>query len=289
MIEMFLLTLVFVSPILIAAVGGMLCERVGVVNIALEGLMSIGAVTAAITHVLLETRTGFSIPLALSFAALGGGLLSLIHGFASVSLKANQLVSGTGINLFCGGVSVFICQLLFRMDRSMSYNAGMTPGFLGIYPSVWIALVVFAASWFFLYKRPKNLVLKTTATAAIAATANINRIRYIAILTSGLLAGLAGACIVLTQDIQFTANTINGEGFIALAAVLIGRKLPLGILGISFLSGLFLYFADNVLNITNINLLPPDLLNILPFLIALFALVAFSRRNRHIYYRSEKG
>ena len=124
-------TLMIVSPILIAAIGGMICERAGVVNIALEGLMSFGAMTAAITHVYLEHKTGFSIPLALFFAALSGGLFSLIHAFASVTLNADQVISGTGINLLANGLNVFICQLLFHMDRSLSYMHGIHLGFSG--------------------------------------------------------------------------------------------------------------------------------------------------------------
>jgi simple sugar transport system permease protein len=215
-------TFMIVSPILIAAVGGMICERSGVVNIALEGLMAIGAMTAAVTHVLLETRIGFSIPLALVFAAAAGCAFSLIHAFASITLRADQVISGTGINLLSNGITVFVCQLLFRMDRSQNYRMGMKSGFFGIYPTVWIALAILLLSWFMLYKRPWGLRLRAAGehpAALASAGVNVIRIRYIAVLISGLLAGLAGGCIVLTQDIQFTVSTINGKGFIALAAV----------------------------------------------------------------------
>ena len=201
MADFFLLAL----PILTAAFGGMICERAGVMNIALEGLMIIGAATAAAAHVLLETRTGFSIPLALIFSVLAGGLFSLIHAFASIAMKADQFISGMGINFLCGGLSVFICQILFRMDRSMSYTAGFKPLFFGIHPGVLITAAALAFCWFMLYKCPC-------------------RNRYIAVLISGFLSGLAGACIVLSFGAQFTVNTINGKGFIALAVVYIGRR-----------------------------------------------------------------
>ncbi|MDR0998545.1 MAG: ABC transporter permease, partial [Treponema sp.] len=106
--------LMIVSPILIAATGGMICERSGVVNIALEGLMAVGAMTAAATHSLLESGLGFSIPLACFLAALMGCLFSLIHAFASITLQADQVVSGTGINLLSNGITVFFCQILFN-------------------------------------------------------------------------------------------------------------------------------------------------------------------------------
>ncbi|MDR2519164.1 MAG: ABC transporter permease, partial [Spirochaetaceae bacterium] len=97
-------TLMIVSPILIAAVGGMICERAGVVNIAREGLMASGAMTAATAHVLLEDSIGFSIPLALFMGACMGCLFSLIHAFAAISLRADQVISGTGVNLLANGI-----------------------------------------------------------------------------------------------------------------------------------------------------------------------------------------
>jgi len=272
-------TLMIVSPILIAAIGGMICERAGVVNIALEGLMSFGAMTAAITHVFLEQKTGLSIPLALIFASLAGGIFSLIHAFASVTLNADQVISGTGINLLSNGINVFVCQLLFRMDRSLSYMNGMQLGFFNIYPTIWIALVILAASWFMLYKRPSGLRLRAAGEhpqALAAAGVNVIKIRYIAIIISGLLAGLAGACIVLTQDIQFTVNVVNGRGFIALAAVSFGRWLPLGVLGASLLFGFSSSLAVHIFNIKSLNFIPSEIFNMLPYLITLLTLVVFS-------------
>jgi simple sugar transport system permease protein len=280
--KMFPSTFMIVSPILIAATGGMICEKSGVVNIALEGLMSIGAMTAAIVHVLLETKIGFSVPLALILSAIAGGLLSLIHAFASVTLRADQVISGTGINLLSSGLTVFICQLVFRMDRSMNYRMGMRPGLFGIYPTLWIALAILAISWFMLYKRPWGLRLRAAGEhpqALAASGGNVVRIRYVAIIISGLLAGLAGGCIVLTQDIQFTVNTINGKGFIALAAVSFGRWLPLGILGSSFLFGLSASLAVNIINIKGLHFLPSEAFSMMPYFITLLTLVIFSGKD----------
>jgi len=275
-------TLMIVSPILIAATGGMICERSGVVNIALEGLMAMGAMTAAITHVLLETKIGFSIPLALFLSAAAGCLFSLIHAFASITLRADQIVSGTGINLLSNGITVFVCQLFFSMDRSQNYRMGMKSGLFGIYPTIWIALIILAITWFIIYKRPWGLRLRAAGEhpqSLAAAGVNVIKIRYIAVLLSGALAGLAGGCIVLTQDIQFTVTTINGKGFIALAAVSFGRWLPLGILGSSFLFGASSALAVNIINMQGLAKLPPEFFNILPYLITLVTLVIFSGKD----------
>jgi simple sugar transport system permease protein len=275
-------TFMIVSPILIAAIGGMICERAGVVNIALEGLMALGAMTAAVCHVLMESQIGFSVPLSLLLAAIVGGLFSLIHAFASITLRADQIISGTGINLLANGVTIFVCQLLFRMDRSQNYRMGMRSGLFGIYPTVWIALAILALSWFVLYKRPWGLRLRAAGEhpqALASAGVNVKKIRYIAVLVSGLLAGLAGGCIVLTQDIQFTVSTINGKGFIALAAVSFGRWVPLGVLGASFLFGVSSALAVNIINISGLQFLPSEFFNALPYLITLITLVLFSGKD----------
>ncbi|MDR2808479.1 MAG: ABC transporter permease [Spirochaetaceae bacterium] len=275
-------TLMIVAPILIAATGGMICERSGVVNIALEGLMAIGAMVAATTHVLLESTIGFSIPLALVLAALAGCVFSFIHAFASITLKADQVVSGTGINLLANGVTVFFTQLLFSMDRTMNYKLGMLSGLFGIYPTVWIALIILGLTWFIMYRRPAGLRLRAAGEhpqALASAGVNVIRIRYIAVLISGALAGLAGACVVLTQDIQFTVTTINGKGFIALAAVSFGRWLPLGILGSSLLFGASSALAVNIINIKSLQFLPPEFFNSMPYLITLVTLALFSGKD----------
>lgn len=275
-------TFMIVAPILIAAIGGMICERSGVVNIALEGLMAMGAMSAAVCHVLLESTIGFSIPMALLIGACVGGLFSLIHAFASITLQADQVISGTGINLLSNGITVFVCQLLFRMDRSMNYRMGMRSGLFGIYPTVWIALAILLLSWFMLYRRPWGLRLRAAGEhpqALASAGVNVIRIRYIAVVISGLLAGLAGGCIVLTQDIQYTVSTINGKGFIALAAVSFGRWVPLGILGSSVLFGLSSALAVNIINISGLQFLPSEFFSALPYLITLITLVLFSGKD----------
>ncbi|MDR3131232.1 MAG: ABC transporter permease [Treponema sp.] len=275
-------TAMIAAPILIAAAGGMICERSGVVNIALEGLMAFGAMGAATAHVFLESSAGFSIALALLLAALTGCIFSLIHAFAAISLRADQVISGTGINLLANGVTVFFCQLLFKMDRTRNYHMGMSSGPGGVYPTVWISLAVLLAVWFVLYKRPWGFRLRACGEhpqAAASAGVKVQRIRYIAVLVSGVLAGLAGGCIVLTQDIQYTVNTINGKGFIALAAVSFGRWLPIGILGASILFGASSALAVNIVNIPGLKFLPPEFFNAMPYMITLITLVAFSGKD----------
>lgn len=274
--------LMIVSPILIAAVGGMISEKSGVVNIALEGLMGIGAFAAAAAHVLLESKTGLSIPIALLIATVAGMAFALIHAFASVTLRADQVVSGTGINLLSLGITVFLCQIIFHQERTEPFRLGMLPGWGGIYPTAWIALGVLILAWYFLYKRPVGLRLRACGEhpqAAASAGINVVKIRYMAVLISGALAGLAGASLVLTQTIQYTVYTINGAGFIALAAVSFGRWLPKGILGSSMLFGTSVALAIYMVNIPSLRVLPSEFFSVMPYIITLVTLVLFSGKD----------
>jgi simple sugar transport system permease protein len=274
--------LMIVAPILIAATGGLVCERSGVVNIALEGLMGIGAFAAATTHVLLESSLPYSIPLALLAATAAGAAFSLIHAFASITLRADQVVSGTGINLLSTGGTVFLCQIIFRQERTEPFRLGMMPGPFGVYPTAWIALAILAATWYVLYRRPLGLRLRACGEhpqAAASAGIDVVRLRYLAVVFSGAAAGLAGACLVLTQTIQYTVYTINGAGFIALAAVSFGRWLPAGILGSSALFGSSVALAIYMVNIQALRSLPSEFFSVMPYIITLVTLVLFSGKD----------
>src|SRR5574344_289031 len=275
--------LMIVSPILITAAGGMVCERSGVVNIALEGLMQIGAFSAAAAHVLMEQSVPGSPWIALLIGACFGSLISLIHAYAAISLNADQTVSGTGINLLANGVTIFFSQILFSADRTRPYRVGMMPGPFGIYPTAYVALAVILIVWFMMYKLPFGLRLRACGEhpgAAASVGINVIGIRYFAVLLSGFLAGLAGGCLVLTETIQYTSNTINGAGFIALAAVSFGRWRPAGITLSSLLFGSAVAFSIYVVNIPTLhNMLPSEFFSLLPYVITLLALVVFSGKN----------
>ena len=161
---------------------------------------------------------------------------------------------------------------------------GLLPDATGFYPTLWIALAVILISWFMLYKTPFGLRLRACGehpNAAASVGVNIFGMRYFAVLASGFLAGLSGACMVLTQSIQYTSNTVNGTGFIALAAVAFGRWKPLGIVGSTFLFGLASALAVLAHDFFPrlLQHLPAEVFNIVPYAITLLALVIFSGKN----------
>jgi general nucleoside transport system permease protein len=275
--------LMMASPILVCALGGMVSERSGVVNIALEGLMGFGAFAAAACNVLLErSLPGWSVWIALALAAGVGCLVSSIHAFASISLNADQVVSGTGINLLANGVTVFLCQIIFHHERTDSFRQGLVAGPGGIYPTAYIALVLLVLVWFLLYRRPLGLRLRACGEnpqAAASAGIDVRRMRYRAVLASGAFGGLAGGCLVLTQTIEYKENMINGAGFIALAAVSFGRWLPKGVAGAACLFGSAVALSIYVVNVPALKVLPPEFFSVLPYVITLVTLVLFSGRD----------
>ena len=272
------------APILIIATGGMICERSGVTNVGLDGLMSIGACTAAIIHQLLEAAGvgRISLTVALLAAALVSMLISVLHAIASVDLKSDQTISGTGINLLATGITVFVCQRIYGTDRSTEFKMGMVKDGIGFYPTLYIAIVVVVLAWFILYKTPFGMHLRACGEHPAAADSvgiNVRRIRYIGVLSSGFLGGLAGGCAVLTQTIQYTNTFVNGRGFIALAAVAFGRWTPLGETGASVLFGASLALSTISSMTPALKVIPSQVFNIVPYLVTLIALIAFSGRD----------
>ena len=272
------------APILIIATGGMICERSGVTNVGLDGLMSIGACTAAIVHQLMEAAGvgRISLTVALLVAALVSMLISVLHAIASVDLKADQTISGTGINLLAAGITVFACQRIYGTDRSTEFKMGMVKDGLGFYPTLYIAIVVVVLAWFLLYKTPFGMHLRACGEHPAAADSvgiNVRRIRYIGVLSSGFLGGLAGGCAVLTQTIQYTNTFVNGRGCIALAAVAFGRWTPLGVTGASLLFGTSLALSTISAMTPALKAIPTQVFNIIPYLVTLIALVIFSGRD----------
>ena len=269
-----------VAPILITAIGGMICERAGVVNVALEGLMSIGACAAACTACVMQFAGSGpgSVWIAVLVAMIISGVISLIHAVAAIDMKADQTISGTGINLLADGITIFACQVLFGMDRTDAIPYKMTCDKLGFYPSFYISIAVVLLSWFFLYKTRFGMHLRACGEHPAAADSvgiNVRRVRYIGVFISGVLGGLAGACAVMTQTIQFTSSLIGGRGFIALAAVAFGRWTPVGV----FLASLLFGASQALAILLTGTAIPSEVFNIIPYAITLIALIIFSGKD----------
>jgi ABC-type uncharacterized transport system permease subunit len=226
MSEIFTLSLVFSTirlstPLLLAALGGLFSERSGVINIALEGLMLAGAFTAAaVTHYTGSPWVGL-------LAGVGAGVLvAAIHAVACIQFKADQVVSGTAINILMLGIPALMSGALFL-------SSGSTPQIpkdnLIPWTPVVIAFLLVPLTWYVLYRTPFGLRLRAVGEnpeAADAAGVRVNLIRYTAVLLSGALAAIGGAYLSIGQSSLFTRNMTSGRGFIALAALIFGKWRP---------------------------------------------------------------
>lgn len=284
----------YTIPLLAASLGGLFSERSGVVNIGLEGLMVIGNFVCAVVIAKLQPSLGTAaIWLGIAMAAAAGAVFSLLHAFASINLRANQIISGTAINMVATALTVFLARTM-----TGSGNVRITLGFIpfdvpllsGIpvlgplfftktYPTTWLMLAILALSWFALYKTRFGLRLRACGEhphAADAAGVNVYRMRYAGVMLSGALAGLSGGAILVTYSGEFN-GTVAGLGFLALAALIFGNWKPLGILGATFFFG----FAATLANVSQVvpavSKIPGLVLKAFPYVVTLLALVFFSK------------
>ena len=296
-LEMLPIALMFASPLIMAALGGLFSERSGVVNIALEGIMMVGAFAAASVTVVLEPLTSLAPWLGLLTGIAAGMIFSLLHAFASINLKADQVISGTALNILAGGLTVYLCQILFNQQRTRAFSAGIRKItvpllekipllgpvlFRGNYPTFYLAMALVVLTWFVVWKTPFGLRLRSCGEnpqAAASMGINVYAMRYAGVIISGALAGLAGATMVLTQDIQYTVTSIHGAGFIALASLVFGKWSPWGVLG----AGLFFGFAQILSyyakDITFLSALPQEIFYMLPYVLTIVALVIFAGKS----------
>ena len=281
------ITLLYAAPLIYTAMGGVVSENTGVVNIGLEGMMTIGAVVGATVGYYLGNPW-----IAFLSAGLGGMGIALLHGIATIHFGADHVVSGTAINLLGPGLAIFLARMFFdgaamtkpiplknKMPRVL--NHVFEPGsaldiIFGQYITVYIAFVLVALVFFILYKTKLGLRIRSVGEhphAAETLGVDVYKIKYIGVLTSGFLAGLGGARLSLAVVANFRETLISGQGFIALAAVIFGGWKPhttlLACLLFGAAEGLVIYMGSTSLKVA------PDLLNMLPYIITMFAMIVF--------------
>ncbi len=294
-VHIFPYAIAYAMPLLITALGGLFCERSGVVNIGLDGLMVVGSFAGAVCTMVLYPLLGVgALWLGLVAAMLVGALFSLLHAFASISLKANQVISGTAINMIAYSLTVFLARTftgsgnirlpeksLVRFDIPFLVNIPIIGPlfFTQTYGTTWVILAILAIGAFWLYKMPFGLRLRACGEhphAADSAGINVYRVRYIAVLMSGALAGLGGATILMTYGAEFNGS-VAGMGFLALAGLIFGQWKPLGILGATFFFGFAATLANTSQGEPALQAIPQVVLKVFPYVVTLIALVLFSK------------
>lgn len=267
LISLLMATIRQAAPILITAIGGMFSEVAGVVNIGLEGMMLMGAFSAAV----VSYYTGNPY-IGILGGMIAGGLMALIHAVLSIKYKGNQTVSGVAINLFASGFTVFMLRVLFNQ----SGNTPTVPkvGSIGSI-SIIVLLIYAVAFWshYFLYKTKTGLRMRAVGEHPLAADTvgiSVAQVRYFSVVMSGVLAGLGGAYLSIGALSQFTKEMSAGRGFIALAALVFGKWKPKGVLAASLLFG----FADagQTLIQQYVDFIPPQFIQMIPYILTLLAL-----------------
>ena len=285
-------TLLFATPLLFTALGGMFTEKAGVTNIGLEGMMTIGAFAGA-------TVGYFTKSALLGFIAGGiaAALVALIHAIVCITFGADQVVSGIAINFIGPGVSLFICSLLFegakqtipvadgegKMIKIFDNLTGIQfiDKILGQYITTYIALGLVVLISIYLYKTKFGLRLIAVGEhpkAAETLNVNVYLYTYFAVVISGLLAGFGGATMSLATVSNFSQSLISGHGFIALVAVIFGKWKPYGVLGACLFFGAAQELAI-LLPGLNINI-PESILPMVPYISTLLVLIFFVGKSK---------
>ncbi|HEY7235459.1 MAG TPA: ABC transporter permease [Gemmatimonadaceae bacterium] len=266
-------TLRIAIPYLFAAAGGVLTERAGLIGLTLEGYMLGGAFAAAVgSYYAHSAWVGV-------LAGIGGGaLLALLYGVCAIRFRADQVVIGIAINLLAIGVTRFFLRLAF----GSSSNSPRVPGFGGEQsgtgfaalagnPMIWLGLLAVPVVAWVLYRTPFGLRVRAVGehpAAAVSVGVPVTRVRYAAVLLSGILAGLGGVYLVLDQH-QFTDQMTAGRGFIALAATIFGRWDPTRV-GIACL--LFAAAETLQIQLQGAQLIPSQFVEMIPYVLTIVAL-----------------
>jgi ABC-type uncharacterized transport system permease subunit len=270
-------TIRFAVPYVLAGLGGTYSERSGVVNIGLEGMMLSGAFTSvAVTNITGNAWIG------LLAAIMVGMLLGLIHAVVCISFKADQIVSGLAIIIFAAGITVFFSWLLFNKTQVKAEGLLRVPFlhdipafkllFSEIPPLVFVTAVIVVVSHFVIFKTVFGLRLRSVGEHPQAADTlgiSVYRMRYLGVIISGALSGMAGAYLSLEHAHYFVKGISGGRGFIGLASMIFGQWTPFGTAG----AGLLFGFGEAIKPYLP-KIVPSQFIDMIPYILTIFVLTS---------------
>lgn len=306
-------TIVFAVPLLLVALGGMFSERSGTINIALEGIMIIGALIGCLVLKAFDASSfgpnhpQLAVLITILIASLAGGIYALLLGFAAIHLKADQTIGGAALNMLApafaivltwviqgqGQTTIYIPRWVSIKPETLGLAATCGQGFFGtiIFKSCYlttpIAILILVASYIVLYKTKFGLRLRSCGEhpqASDSAGINVYKMRYIGVFISGLLGGLGGLAFTIAAGTGFTSN-VAGYGFLALAVMIFGNWKPIQIL----LASLLFAFSQTISSMaSSIPFLPSfDKVNesqyiylMVPYIVTLIVLAFTSKKSR---------
>lgn len=256
------------TPLMFAALGGNFSERSGVVNIGLDGIMTVGAFSA----VYFSYKTG-SPWMGLLGAMFAGGLFGLLLAFLSIKFKANQVIVGTAINILAASLTTFLLVAVWgRPGQTNSVSAFSNWGPFNIF--TYLAFTLVAVSYYVMFKTPFGLRLRAVGEhpkAADTLGVNVQLTRYLCVVLSGVLGGIGGASLSIGSLNLFKEGMVAGRGFIALAALIFGKWNPLGAAG----ACIFFGFAVALETVSNNLPIPREFIFAMPYILTMFAVSGF--------------
>ena len=282
-------TLIATPPLLLAALGSCFSERSGVINIGIEGMMTIGAFTGAVVaHFTGNGWIGFLC------GGLAGAVLALLHAFICIQLQADQTIAGTAINFLGPGLALFICKAMFdnssetpslapseklpKLFDGVFESGSFGYNVLNVYAVAYLVFVFAIICWFVFYKTKFGAHLRACGEHPQACESlgiNVYGVRYACVIISGFMAGLGGAFSTLATVSHFRPTVIVGQGFIAIAAVIFGKFSPGGTTLACLLFGL----CSGIKSLASMgNSVSPNLISMIPYIVTILTLVLFVGR-----------
>lgn len=292
-------TLVYSAPLIFTALGGTFSERAGVVNVGLEGTMIMGAFAGVVFNLTFAGQFGGLTPwLGLLAGAVIGLIFSLLHAVATVTLRADHIVSGTVMNLMAPALGVYLIKLMYGKGQTsmIAENFGYwnvpvlskipvigTIFFTKTSSTAWVAIIIaFVASWV-LFKTRFGLRLRSVGENPQAADTlgfNVYALRYTGVLISGVLGGIGGALFAQSIAGNFSASTIVGQGFMSMAAMIFGRWNPVGAMAAALFFGFSQSMAIVGAQLPVLNQVPSVYLQVAPYVFTVLILVVFFAKSK---------
>ena len=292
-------TLVYSAPLIFTALGGTFSERAGVVNVGLEGTMIMGAFAGVVFNLTFAGQFGGLTPwLGLLAGAVIGLIFSLLHAVATVTLRADHIVSGTVMNLMAPALGVYLIKLMYGKGQTsmIAENFGYwnvpvlskipvigTIFFTKTSSTAWVAIIIAFVASCVLFKTRFGLRLRSVGENPQAADTlglNVYALRYTGVLISGVLGGIGGALFAQSIAGNFSASTIVGQGFMSMAAMIFGRWNPVGAMAAALFFGFSQSMAIVGAQLPVLNQVPSVYLQVAPYVFTVLILVVFFAKSK---------
>ncbi|WP_188384488.1 ABC transporter permease [Ornithinibacillus halotolerans] len=295
----------FALPLFIIAIGGIYSEKSGITNLALEGFQGFGAFVGALSAVLIAHTSGIGVEhlfyVALLFSMIGGMMFSIIHAVLCIKFKADQVISGVVINILALALTTFLTaqiNVLVFGQASDRFQLGVSDrftieflanipvigaAFTNIYPFEIIIVIIACFAWYLLYKSKFGMRLRAAGEnphSVDAAGVDVSKVRFSAVLISGLLSGLGGMCFAYSISANFSSSIYMGYGFLAIAALIFGNWKILPTLVACLIFGFAKSGGSAIAMVMELPSSFTDLFMTLPYVLTLLLLIFFSKSNR---------